>query len=108
MDEVALREHLRTTYPKENEACEWKEFKNLRHAVSGKAGSYVSAIANMSGGHLVLGVQDKTLDIVGIREFGDYTIDDTGFAYQFIGGVSRAVSCNADMFVEYRYFAGAV
>ena len=38
-------------------------------------------------------------------QFGDYTIDDTGFAYQFIGGVSRAVSCNADMFLEYRYFA---
>lgn len=38
-------------------------------------------------------------------QFGDYTIDDTGFAYQFIGGLSRAVSCNADMFLEYRYFS---
>jgi len=77
---MALRERLRAAYPSENEACEWKEFKNLRHAVSGKPGddvvSYVSAIANMSGGHLVLGVQDKTLDIVGIREFGDYTIEN--------------------------------
>ena len=27
--------------------------------------SYVSAIANMEGGHLVLGVKDKTLEIVG-------------------------------------------
>ena len=77
---MALRERLRAAYPRENEACEWKECKNLKHAVSGKSGddvvSYVSAIANMSGGHLVLGVQDKTLDIVGIREFGDYTIEN--------------------------------
>lgn len=27
--------------------------------------SYVSAIANMEGGHLVIGVKDKTLEIVG-------------------------------------------
>ena len=27
--------------------------------------SYVSAIANMEGGHLVIGVQDQTLEIVG-------------------------------------------
>lgn len=27
--------------------------------------SYVSAIANMDGGHLVIGVKDKTLEIVG-------------------------------------------
>ena len=27
--------------------------------------SYVSAIANMEGGHLVVGVKDKTLEIVG-------------------------------------------
>lgn len=34
-----------------------------------------------------------------------YTIDDSGFAFQFIAGVSRAVTCRADVFVEYRYFA---
>ena len=27
--------------------------------------SYVSTIANMEGGHLVIGVKDKTLEIVG-------------------------------------------
>ena len=27
--------------------------------------SYVSAIANMEGGHLLIGVKDKTLEIVG-------------------------------------------
>jgi ATP-dependent DNA helicase RecG len=80
VDEAALRQHLRAAYPRENEACEWKEFKNLKHAISGKAGddvvSYVSAIANMTGGHLVLGVADKTLAIVGIKEFGDYTVEN--------------------------------
>lgn len=35
----------------------------------------------------------------------DYTIDDTGFAYQFIAGISRAINCNVDTFIEYRYFA---
>ncbi len=80
MNETAIREHLQATYPKENEACEWKEFKTLKHAISGKAGdvviSYVSAIANMAGGHVLLGVRDKTLDIVGIQDFGDYTVEN--------------------------------
>lgn len=34
-----------------------------------------------------------------------YTIDDAGFAFQFIAGLSKAVTCRADVFVEYRYFA---
>jgi ATP-dependent DNA helicase RecG len=80
VDEKALREHLQAMYPKEDEACEWKEFKNLRNAWSSNQGddveSYVSAIANMCGGNLVLGVKDRTLDIVGIQEFGDYTADN--------------------------------
>lgn len=80
MNEKAIREHLRATYPKENEACERKEFKTLKHAISGKAGddviSYVSAIANMAGGHVLLGVRDQTLDIVGIQDFGDYTLEN--------------------------------
>jgi opacity protein-like surface antigen len=32
-------------------------------------------------------------------------IDDSGFAYQFIAGISRAIGCRADVFAEYRYFA---
>lgn len=80
MTETALREFLRQQFPKENEACEWKEFKNLTHAVSGRKGedivSYVSALANMDGGYLVIGVRDKTLEIVGIQDFHDYTIDN--------------------------------
>ena len=77
MDEVCLQRYLSEHYPKENAACEWKEFKNLTHAVSGRKGediaSYTSAIANMSGGHLVIGVEDNSLKIVGIQNFHDYT-----------------------------------
>lgn len=80
MDEAALRQHLQARFPKENTACEWKEFKNLTHAVSGRKGediiSYVSAIANMDGGHLVIGVEDNTLSIVGIQNRHDYTVDN--------------------------------
>ena len=43
--------------------------KNLKNSFAGDEKndviSYVSAIANMDGGHLVIGVQDKTLEIVG-------------------------------------------
>ncbi len=39
----------------------------------------MSAIANMRGGHLVLGVEDVTLRIVGIQEFGDFTIENARY-----------------------------
>ncbi|HIS10947.1 MAG TPA: putative DNA binding domain-containing protein, partial [Candidatus Avibacteroides excrementipullorum] len=46
-----------------------KEFKNLKNSFCGNEKddviSYVSAIANMEGGHLVIGVHDRTLEIVG-------------------------------------------
>ncbi|MDD5716990.1 MAG: ATP-binding protein [Sulfuricurvum sp.] len=77
MTAIELQNHLKAHYPKENEACEWKEFKNLKHSISGGKGedlaTYVSAIANMNGGHIVIGVKDSTLDIVGIEKFHDYT-----------------------------------
>lgn len=77
MNEQTLERFLRSHYPKENDGCEWKEFKNLTHSVSGRRGddiaSYVSAIANMEGGHLVIGVEDGTLRVVGIQNFADYT-----------------------------------
>lgn len=80
MNEKSLQQHLLTRFPKENAACEWKEFKNLRHALTGSAGSdvisYLSAIANMDGGHLVIGVEDSTLRIVGIQDFGNHTVDN--------------------------------
>lgn len=83
MTENELRAYLLANYPKEDESCEWKEFKNLSHAVSGSKGddiiSYISALANMAGGHLVIGVKDKTLEIVGIQDFHDYTPDNIRF-----------------------------
>ena len=69
MTEQALQQYLIKQYPKEDEGCEWKEFKNLKNDFSGHEKddviSYVSALANMEGGHLVVGVEDKTLRIVG-------------------------------------------
>lgn len=64
-----LQQYLQREFPQENACCEWKEMKNLKNSFAGNEKddviSYVSAIANMEGGHLVIGVQDKTLEIVG-------------------------------------------
>ncbi len=69
MLELELQQYLLREYPQENTHCEWKEFKNLKNSFCGDEKddviSYVSAIANMEGGHLVIGVKDKTLEIVG-------------------------------------------
>lgn len=69
MLELELQQYLQREYPQENAHCEWKEFKNLKNSFCGDEKddviSYVSAIANMEGGHLVIGVHDKTLEIVG-------------------------------------------
>ena len=83
MTEIELQDYLKTNYPLENEKCEWKEFKSLKNAVSGSIGndiiSYISAIANMQGGNLIIGIQDKTLNIVGIQDFAGYTIENIRF-----------------------------
>jgi len=77
MTEIELQQYLRLQFPKESSSCEWKEFKNLKHFVKGHEGddiiSYVSAIANMEGGHLVIGVEDNTLDITGLEDLYNYT-----------------------------------
>ncbi len=69
MTEQELQKYLQLHYPKEDASCEWKEFKNLKNAFHGPDGkdvvSYVSAISNMNGGHLIIGVEDQTLNIVG-------------------------------------------
>ena len=69
MLELELQQYLLREYPQENARCEWKEFKNLKNSFCGDEKddviSYVSAIANMDGGDLVIGVHDKTLEIVG-------------------------------------------
>lgn len=69
MKELELQQHLLREFPQENARCEWKEFKNLKNSFCGDEKddviSYVSAIANMEGGFLLVGVHDKTLEIVG-------------------------------------------
>lgn len=69
MTELQIKEYIKDNYPAEHASCEWKEFKNLKNSFSGEESkdvvSYVSAIANMQGGELVIGVVDKTLEIVG-------------------------------------------
>ena len=69
MLELELQQYLLNEYPQENARCEWKEFKNLKNSFCGDEKddviSYVSAIANMEGGFLVVGVHDKTLEIAG-------------------------------------------
>lgn len=69
MIELELQQYLLREYPQENARCEWKEFKNLKNSFCGDEKndviSYVSAIANMEGGYLAMGVHDKTLGIVG-------------------------------------------
>ena len=79
MTEQELLTYLREHCPRENDSVEWKEFKHLKHAISGKAGedliSYVSALANMEGGLLVMGVNNH-FQIVGIQDFHDYTPDN--------------------------------
>lgn len=69
MTEQELQHYLQREYPQENSRCEWKEMKNLKNSFAGDEGddviSYVSAIANMEGGFLVIGVKDQTLEVVG-------------------------------------------
>lgn len=76
MTEQELQQYLIKQYPKEDEGCEWKEFKNLKNDFSGHEKddviSYVSALANVEGGHLVVGVEEKTLRIVGTDTY-NYT-----------------------------------
>ena len=75
-----LQEYLIKRFPVENEQWEWKEFSHLKHAVKGKEGediiSYISAISNMRGGSLIIGVKDKTLEITGIKDFYNYTVEN--------------------------------
>ena len=97
MTEKELQDYLNTNHPLENEKCEWKEFKSLKSAVSGRAGddviSYISAIANMQGGHLIIGIQDQTHAIVGIQEFADYSIENIKFRI-----IGNCPNLNPDLF----------
>ena len=65
MLELELQQYLLREYPQENAHCEWKEYKNLKNSFCGDEKddviSYVSVIANMEGGNLVIGLQDQSL-----------------------------------------------
>ncbi len=75
-----LQAWLKTHFPKEDTRHEWKEWRSLKSNISGRKGedlvSYVSALANMEGGSIVIGVQDKTLAVTGITDFADYTLEN--------------------------------
>ena len=77
MNAADLHRLLIERFPAENERHEWKGWRSLRHKVSGSKGedliSYVSALANMDGGCIVMGVEDATLLPTGIADTGDYT-----------------------------------
>ncbi|NBV06990.1 MAG: transcriptional regulator [Proteobacteria bacterium] len=79
MTEQELRKYLTKKFPKEDESCEWKAWQTLKNSIANRCGddaiSYVSAISNMKGGHLVIGVEDKTLEILGIRDFAGYSAE---------------------------------
>jgi len=77
MTEHEIKKYLTERFPVENEMCEWKEFSNIKHFVRGKEGediiSYISAISNMEGGFLIIGVEDRSLTIKGIQDFANFT-----------------------------------
>ena len=77
MTEAQLTDFIKSIYSRENESCEWKEFTSLTHSLNSRAGddivSYLSGIANMEGGEMIIGIKDKTADIIGISDFHGYT-----------------------------------
>ena len=85
MTEKELHEFLMSHYPVEDERCDWKEMKNLKNSFNGHGGedvmSYVSGIANMDGGVLVIGVKDKTLEIVG-TDLSQSNLDTNSAVYK--------------------------
>ncbi|HVU55281.1 MAG TPA: ATP-binding protein [Puia sp.] len=96
MTEKELSLFLKERFPKENEHCEWKAYTNLKNCVSGSSGddmiSYVSAISNMEGGHLIIGVENETLNILGIQNFHDYTKEN--LPGRLLGNCTHLVSEN--------------
>ena len=87
MTSKELQQYLLREFPQENARCEWKEMKNLKNSFAGDEKddviSHVSAIANMEGGHLVIGVQDKTLEIVG-TDLSKFNLNAQSAAWKLI------------------------
>ena len=67
MNELQLRNEIFKRYPKEDEHVDWKEYSDIRKHINSNTGkdivSYVSAFANMGGGTLVIGINDKTKEL---------------------------------------------
>ena len=99
MTELELKSFLKENFPKENEKCEWKEFKSLKSSISARQGedliSYISSISNMEGGNIILGIEDKTLKIIGIQDFHDYNIDN--IKYRILGNCTNLSSENLEI-----------
>lgn len=71
MTEQELIELIQEKYSKENESVEHKAWTgnfNIDGRPKDDLGSYVSALANEEGGSLLIGVEDKTLAILGITK----------------------------------------
>ena len=70
MTEKQLQNYLKTNFSQESESVEWKAWTG-NFNIDGKSkddlGSYVSALANENGGFLIIGVENKTLEILGIK-----------------------------------------
>lgn len=96
MNAADLRRLLVERFPAENERHEWKGWRSLRHNVSGTKGedliSYVSALANMDGGCIVMGVEDGTLAPTGIADTGDYTPHN--LPHRLLGRCANLLSLN--------------
>ena len=67
MTAAELRRLLQERFPVENDRHEWKGWRGLKNNVAGAKGEdllcYVSALANMNGGCVVIGVQDGSLEL---------------------------------------------
>lgn len=79
MTQYELQQYLQRRFPKEDESVDWKNWQSLHQNLTGRSGadaaSYVSAIANMEGGHLVIGVDDS-FQVVGIQDLDTYTAEN--------------------------------
>lgn len=87
MTEKELQTYLLKRFPKEDAGCDWKEMTNLKNSFANDPHkdviSYLSGIYNMEGGHLIIGVKDRTLDIIG-TDLSKFNFDNTSVIYKMV------------------------
>lgn len=87
MTENELQTYLLRRFPIEDASCDWKEMKNLKNSFANDPHkdviSYLSGLSNMEGGHLVIGVKDGTLEIVG-TDLSTVNFDKTSVIYKMV------------------------